>query len=177
MSSQGSLAKNDIEKNLYPHSIVWTPIPILTWFIPCLGHMGICTTNGIIRDFAGPYYVSENHMAFGNPTKFWQMDLMYIPASSNLRETWDRGVYEASEVYKGRMHNLFCDNCHSHVAMALNEMRYKNKSNWNMVSVWFAFTRHSRYVSFGRLIKTWIPFIIIMSIIVTIALVANFKKF
>ena len=28
------------------------------WFIPIIGHMGICTSSGVIRDFAGPYYVS-----------------------------------------------------------------------------------------------------------------------
>ena len=32
---------------------------------------------------------------------------------------WDAGVAEASDIYGGRMHNLFCDNCHSHVATAL----------------------------------------------------------
>ena len=43
---------------LYLSSIVWTPIPLLTWLFPFIGHMGICYSNGIIRDFAGPYYVS-----------------------------------------------------------------------------------------------------------------------
>ena len=28
------------------------------WFIPFIGHMGICTMHGVIRDFAGPYFVS-----------------------------------------------------------------------------------------------------------------------
>jgi hypothetical protein len=30
----------------------------IRWLIPFIGHMGICTSNGIIRDFAGPYVVS-----------------------------------------------------------------------------------------------------------------------
>ena len=34
------------------------------------------------------------------------------------------------------MHNLFCDNCHSHAAMAMNIMRYDGSENWNMV--WLA---------------------------------------
>lgn len=42
----------------YPHCIVWTPIPVLTWLFPFVGHMGIARTDGVIRDFAGPYYVS-----------------------------------------------------------------------------------------------------------------------
>ncbi len=28
------------------------------WLCPIIGHMGIATANGVIRDFAGPYYVS-----------------------------------------------------------------------------------------------------------------------
>ena len=28
------------------------------WLFPFIGHMGICTSGGIIRDFAGPYFVS-----------------------------------------------------------------------------------------------------------------------
>ena len=32
------------------------------WFIPFIGHMGICTSAGVIRDFAGPYFVSVSHI-------------------------------------------------------------------------------------------------------------------
>ena len=28
------------------------------WLFPFIGHMGICTTAGVIRDFAGPYAVA-----------------------------------------------------------------------------------------------------------------------
>lgn len=42
---------------------------------------------------------------------------------------WDRSIQEANEVYRGRMHNIFCDNCHSHVANALNRMSAKLTSS------------------------------------------------
>uniref|UniRef100_A0A3P8PPW0 Transmembrane protein 222a n=1 Tax=Astatotilapia calliptera TaxID=8154 RepID=A0A3P8PPW0_ASTCA len=45
----------------YPFCIVWTPIPILTWVLPFIGHMGICTSAGVIRDFAGSYFVSSEY--------------------------------------------------------------------------------------------------------------------
>ena len=48
----------DPQTDRYPCCIVWTPLPLITWFIPFIGHMGICTSTGIIRDFAGPYFVS-----------------------------------------------------------------------------------------------------------------------
>lgn len=67
--------------------------------------MGICTTFGIIRDFAGPYHVSENNMAFGKPTRYWQLDIDKVPAA-NKKETWDRSVKEASDEYKMRMVNF-----------------------------------------------------------------------
>lgn len=160
----------DKEKCRFPHSIVWTPIPLLTWLFPIIGHMGICTTQGIIRDFAGPYFVSEDNMAFGNPTKYWQLDLSKLLAT-NGRESWDRSVYDASEEYKGRMHNLCCDNCHSHVAYALNAMRYDGSTSWNMIKLCFLMLCHGKYVSFAGFLKTWLPFLVIIIIAVVVTAV------
>lgn len=44
-------------------------------------------------------------------------------------------------------HNLCLDNCHSHVAMALNLMHYDNSSSWNMVNLCirsFIYGKHVR---------------------------------
>ncbi len=35
-------AKLDISNNRYPFCIVWTPLPLISWFIPFIGHTGIC---------------------------------------------------------------------------------------------------------------------------------------
>ncbi|KAK9719827.1 Protein of unknown function (DUF778) [Popillia japonica] len=114
----------DKTRDRYPFCIVWTPIPILTWLFPIIGHMG------------------ENNMAFGRPTKYWQL----TPSKVNGGvQSWDHGVTEASEIYKGRMHNLFCDNCHSHVATALNIMNYNNSTSWNMVKLAFLTAIYSKY--------------------------------
>ncbi|CAF4620544.1 unnamed protein product, partial [Rotaria magnacalcarata] len=56
--SSGFNDRIDMVRVRYPHCIVWTPIPLLTWFFPFIGHIGIARTDGVIRDFAGPYYVS-----------------------------------------------------------------------------------------------------------------------
>lgn len=34
---------------------------LFRWLFPFIGHMGICTSTGIIRDFAGPYFVSVSN--------------------------------------------------------------------------------------------------------------------
>jgi archaellum component FlaF (FlaF/FlaG flagellin family) len=162
----------DVDKNRFPHSVVWTPIPLITWLFPFIGHMGICTTQGVIRDFAGPYFVSEDCMGFGNPTKYWQLDPSMVTMGNN-KDIWDRAVFDASEEYKGRMHNLCCDNCHSHVAFALNLMKYNGSTSWNMVKLCFLMLVHGKYVSFAAMLKTWLPFIILAIIIVVVVVLTQ----
>lgn len=45
-------------KDYYPMCLVWSPIPILTTFIPVIGHLGITTSEGQIHDFAGSYFIN-----------------------------------------------------------------------------------------------------------------------
>ncbi|XP_063242972.1 transmembrane protein 222 isoform X2 [Bacillus rossius redtenbacheri] len=149
----------DHKRSRYPFCIVWTPIPLLTWLLPFVGHMGIAMSTGIIRDFAGPYVVTEDNMAFGRPTKYWRLKPQLARGGST---GWDNAVFEASEVYKTRMHNLCCDNCHSHVALALNLMKYNGKANWNMVKLAFLMLVHGRYVSVAAWLRTWLPFFFVI---------------
>ncbi|MEQ2183222.1 hypothetical protein GOODEAATRI_030559 [Goodea atripinnis] len=144
MNYQGDFLKRGRKSCRYPHCIVWTPIPILSWVLPFIGHMGICTSSGVIRDFAGSYFVSEDNMGFGRPTKYWRLDVDKV--CGNGAATWDQAVHDASEEYKCRLHNLCLDNCHSHVAMALNLMRYDNSTSWNMVNLCVLSFIHGKHV-------------------------------
>lgn len=45
--------KIDYDLHRYPFCLVWTPIPLITWLFPFIGHMGISSSEGLIRDFAG----------------------------------------------------------------------------------------------------------------------------
>eukprot|EP00043_Microstomoeca_roanoka_P006040 m.59649 g.59649 ORF g.59649 m.59649 type:complete len:185 (-) comp13240_c0_seq1:1718-2272(-) len=150
----------DVSRDRYPYCVVWTPLPLISWLLPFIGHVGIATSAGVIHDFAGPYYVSVDNMAFGKPTKYWQLDPTKCTPDMSA---WDDGVISGSEVYKKRMHNLICDNCHSHVARCLNDMGYGGKRNWNMISIGIQLTLHSKYVNFGRFVATYLPFLIIVA--------------
>ncbi|KAH8282456.1 hypothetical protein KR054_007799 [Drosophila jambulina] len=149
------------EEQRFPYCIVWTPIPVLTWLLPMIGHMGICTSAGVIRDFAGAYYVSEDNMGFGRPTRYLRLHPKFVEGGSYA---WDEAVSKASVLYGTRIHNIFCDNCHSHVATALINMRYKNSTGWNMLilSMWLFVC--GRYVGFGGVLKTWLPFAILLGL-------------
>lgn len=43
-------------------------------------------------------------------------------------------------------HIIFYDNCHSHVAKALNIMNYGGSKNWNMVKLAVYMIPYSKYV-------------------------------
>ena len=65
---QAPLSSN---RDNFPCCLVWAPIPLITWLFPVIGHMGICTSQGVILDFAGPYYVASGHSTiFGKPTRW-----------------------------------------------------------------------------------------------------------
>lgn len=50
--------------------------------------MGIATSKGVIRDFAGSYYVSEDSMGFGWPTCYLQMSPSKVEGGA---QAWDQG--------------------------------------------------------------------------------------
>lgn len=44
--SKSNVAESEYEINIrkqrYPYCIVWTPLPLISWFLPMIGHTGIC---------------------------------------------------------------------------------------------------------------------------------------
>ena len=152
--------KIDPKRQRYPYCLVWTTLPCFSWFIPCIGHVGICSSEGIIHDFAGPYFVSIDEMAFGNPTKYIMLDL-------NEREydEYDKAVESGTNDYNNECYNFCCNNCHSFVAHCFNKLNYKNKNNYTMVDVWCMFCIKSKYISLSKFIQTYIGFLCILIIV------------
>lgn len=117
----------DPAKGRWPFCIVWTHLPGITFLLPFIGHTGIADSRGAVFDFAGPYTIGVDDLAFGRPYRVVQLDPALITrrgAGQSAVEAWDAAVDASCDEYCGRMHNICCDNCHSHVARALNEMRY-----------------------------------------------------
>ena len=52
-------------------------------------------------------------------------------------DDYNKSIAKANKVYCKRMHNICCDNCHSHVANALNHLKYKGRDNYTMIDVWW----------------------------------------
>lgn len=151
------------DKNRYPYCIVWTPLPLITWILPCIGHIGICTGEGIIHDFAGPYYVSIDDMAFGNPTKYVQLNL-----TEKEKKRYDLCIDNGTRDYTRQNYSFCCNNCHSFVAHCLNLLKYKDYGNYNMVSVWWMITLKGKYISTGKFLQSYCGFFIFVLFILFI---------
>ena len=140
----------------FPLCITWTHLPMLTWLIPSIGHTGICTSDGVIHDFAGPYYISIDDFAFGQTLKYLQLEI-----SPEEIERYNECVASADRSYRKRMHNICCDNCHSHVAKVLNNFKYKGRDNYTMVDVWWMLIIRGKYTSWLAVLYTYALYAII----------------
>ena len=168
-SSDIASQKNiDLKSSHFPYCIVWTPIPVLTYIIPSIGHTGIGNSNGIIHDFASSFFVSVDDFAFGKPTKYIQLEL-----TEQEKYDWDRAILKGDNKYNMEEHNIFVNNCHSHVAYVLNQLNYKGRNNYNMVSIWWMLITKGKYVNCCGFFKTYIGFLIIIFIILIIILIKN----
>ena len=82
-------------KTRYAYCVVWTTLPLISCLIPVIGHTGICTSDGVIHDFAGPYFVSVNDFAFGRPLKYVRLD-----HSKYTDKEWDDAVIGADKHFE-----------------------------------------------------------------------------
>lgn len=82
----------------YAHCIVWTSLPLISCMLPSIGHTGICTSDGLIHDFAGPYYVSVDDFAFGKPLKYVRLDNSMISDKE-----WDEAIIHSDKHFEKTM--------------------------------------------------------------------------
>ena len=68
------LGEIDPKRARFPCCIVWTPLPVVSWLAPYIGHVGICQEDGAILDFAGSNLVSVDNFAYGSVARYLQLD-------------------------------------------------------------------------------------------------------
>lgn len=124
-----SLARRgiDLRGSLPPRSVLWTPIPVLSWIVPFVGHLCITTSKGAVFDLGGSYCVHTHPelTIFGRPTRYKTVsDDSYREVAD---EGWDQAIYSTAARWEDKSYNLFTRNCHHFVADALNEMGLRDK--------------------------------------------------
>ncbi|CAN6979161.1 unnamed protein product [Brassica rapa subsp. trilocularis] len=78
------LGEIDPKKLKFPCCIVWTPLPVVSWLAPFIGHVGLCREDGVILDFAGSNFISVDDFAFGPPARYLQLDRKQVSVNVSL---------------------------------------------------------------------------------------------
>ncbi len=86
---------------------------------------------------------------------------------------WNRALAAANRLYSGRGHNLLLDNCHHHVAAALNELRYRGRQDWGTVSLHLLMMRHGRFVSPARCVGTYAGFAVLLALVALVVVLVR----
>jgi len=166
----------DAKRNRFPYCIVWGPLPCITWVFPFIGHLGIGDSEGRVHDFAGPYYIGVDDFMTGSVYKYLPIEdeelqrLLKAGAQKrNIKELWDGAIRSADEDYRQQMHNLCCNNCHHHVACTMTHMGRP----MSMLQAWWAITWKGKYVSWDKMLKTYLPFLLMVVVILLAVLLTR----
>jgi len=174
------VAQVDLERSRFPCCVVWTPLPIVSWLAPFIGHMGICREDGVILDFAGPNFVSVDDFAFGAVARYIQlskqqccfpMHLSGHTCKSGFKHTelgtsisWDDALHNSTQHFQHKSYNLFTCNCHSFVANCLNRLSYGGSIGWNVINVATLIIFRGQWVNKMAIVRSFSPFIIVSCI-------------
>ncbi|OVA08709.1 Protein of unknown function DUF778 [Macleaya cordata] len=172
----------DPKRSRFPCCIVWCPLPILSWLVPFIGHIGIGREDGVILDFAGPNFVCVDNFAFGAVSRYIQISKEKCCISPSVAEhesqigydqsehrreimTWDDAIRKSTQEFQHRSYNLFTCNCHSFVAHNLNRLGYGGGlCRWNVVNLAVLIFLKGQWVSKAAIVRSFLPFVIVFSL-------------
>lgn len=166
----------DPRKARFPCCIVWTPIPVISWLIPFIGHIGICREDGVILDFAGPNFVCVDNFAFGAVARYFQINKEKCCSSPHKideqyeqdrprgdESTWDDALKKSTQEYQHLSYNLLTCNCHSFVANNLNRLSFRG-GGWNVVNLATLIFLKGQWVNKAAIVRSLLPFVVVLSL-------------
>ncbi|KAI0980690.1 hypothetical protein GJ496_001481 [Pomphorhynchus laevis] len=139
----------DSKNRLFPFCVVWTPISFISWLFPLCGHVGIGDSQGIVHDFVGSYRLESG---------------TYFFVGESLENIWDDAIQKETGIFKRKTHTLIGTNCHTYVNAVLNDIDGPIKHWGTPKLIWNVFTKGT-YIGLSGVIRTWMPFVLIISII------------
>ncbi|KAJ8751315.1 hypothetical protein K2173_016498 [Erythroxylum novogranatense] len=162
----------------FPCCLVWTPLPVVSWLAPFIGHVGICREDGVIIDFSGSYLVNVDNFAFGSAARYLQLDREqccfppnlaghtckhgYMHSEYGTAVTWDDALQSSVRQFEHKTYNIFTCNCHSFVANCLNRLSYGGSMSWNMVNVAALILFKGYWIDLKSIIRSFLPFTVVV---------------
>ncbi|XP_076882131.1 protein RTE1-HOMOLOG-like [Bidens hawaiensis] len=166
----------------FPCCIVWTPLPVISWLLPFIGHVGIGREDGVIVDFAGPNFVSVDNFAFGPVARYLQItkekgseEEYRLVESARNHYGWDEALKKTTQEYQRQTYSVLTCNCHSFLANHLNRLE-SQASGWNVVNVAALIMFKGKWVDTPSMVRSYLPFMVVLFMGVTFG-GANFLSF
>ena len=143
----------DKQKKVYKCCVLWSTIPLLSWFVPFIGHAAISDSKGTIYDFQGSYSIGEHkhNTCFGKVRKCVKLNVLNT-------EQYDNAIKESNEKFSHLTHNLIVQNCHDHVCEVLNRIEYNGKSNWDDKTLVLFMIKEGKYLKPSDIAHVYLPF-------------------
>lgn len=167
----------DPKKAKFPCCLVWTPLPVVSWLAPFIGHVGICKEDGVILDFSGSNLINVDDFSYGAVGRYLQLDReqccfppnlgrhkckhSYRHAEYGTAISWDDALLSSARHFEHKSYNLFTCNCHSFVANCLNRVCYGGSMNWNMVNVAALVYTKGQWVDSLSILRSFLPFTVV----------------
>ncbi|XP_074555806.1 protein REVERSION-TO-ETHYLENE SENSITIVITY1-like [Curcuma longa] len=164
----------DPKKAKFPCCIVWTPLPIVSWLAPYIGHVGIGREDGKVLDFAGSNFVNVDNFSYGAVARYLQLDReqccfppnlsahtckqSYRHAEQGTAISWDDTLQSNMQHFQHKYYNLFTCNCHVFVAACLNQLAYRGSVQWNMLNVAALILWKGQWVDGMSVFRSFSPF-------------------
>lgn len=174
----------DTTRARFPYCIVWTPLPVISWLLPFVGHVGVGREDGVIVDFAGPNFVSVDNFAFGavaryiqipkekslitrHPSTTYRTEEEYkLVESGRNHYTWDDALKKTTQEYQQQIYSILTCNCHSFVANHLNRLE-AHASGWNVVNVAALILFKGKWVDTQSMVQSYLSFMVVFFMGVT----------
>ncbi|XAR69254.1 hypothetical protein NMG60_11000770 [Bertholletia excelsa] len=172
------LGEIDPKNAKFPCCLVWTPLPVVSWLAPFIGHVGICREDGTVLDFSGSYFINVDDFAFGAVARYLQLDRRkccfppnlsahtckhrYKHAEYGTADTWNDALGLTIRSFEHKSYNLFTCNCHLFVANCLNRLCYGRSMGWNMINVAGLILFKGHWVDTYAILRSFFPFVAVL---------------
>ncbi|KAL6609576.1 hypothetical protein ACP70R_039545 [Stipagrostis hirtigluma subsp. patula] len=179
------LSEVDPKRARFPCCIVWTPLPVVSWLAPYIGHVGIAREDGTVLDFAGSNFVNVDDLAYGAVARCLQLDREKCCFPVNLAAhvcarsqehaaagtaiSWDDALRSGARRFEHRCYNLFTCNSHSFVADCLNRLAYGGSASWNVLNLAALVWLRGRWLGRMAAVRSLLPFAAVSCVGVLVA--------
>ncbi|PHT40474.1 Protein REVERSION-TO-ETHYLENE SENSITIVITY1 [Capsicum baccatum] len=168
----------DPENAKFPCCLVWTPLPVVSWLAPFIGHVGICTEDGSAVAFSGSNFINVDDFVLGSVAKYLQLDRKQCCFLRNLAghtckhgykhsefgsaTTWDDAIQSSVRHFEHKSYNLFTCNGYSFLANCLNRLCFGGSMDWNMINVGVLLLFKGHWVNNISILRSFSPFILVV---------------